>query len=135
MLEYLHAIKIALDTLMPLFVAGVTVVGTVLVAKINRVGRDSAAAVQKVDEVKKDIITNHGSKNIGDAIDRLTTKVDVINDNQQDLIRTVRGMQARDEALEHRVSAIEHRKVLHTSPIPSRPFGRLLKKRNHGWTS
>lgn len=42
-------------------------------------GRDLIKAVQAntktTNHISKSIVTNHGSKNIGDAVDRLTSKV------------------------------------------------------------
>lgn len=116
---------------MPLLVAAVTALGGIMVAKLNRVQKDSAEAVKKVDKVQQDIITNHGSKNIGDAIDRLTTKVQVIGDNQDDLIRTVKGMQARDEALEHRMTAVEHRSGIHPRTGPMYHINKRFKRRKY----
>ncbi|WIC89583.1 membrane protein [Microbacterium phage GardenB] len=104
----LEAVKTIIDSLMPLFVAIVTVYGGIMVAKLNKVQKEAQATNAKVAQVQKDIVTNHGSKNIGDAIDRLTTHVNVMSDNQDDLIQTVKGMQSRDEALEARMNAVDH---------------------------
>jgi hypothetical protein len=104
----LEAVKTIIDSLMPLFVAVVTVIGGVMVAKLNKVQKETKDTSARVAQVQNDIITNHGSKNLGDAIDRLTTHVNVMSDNQDDLIATVKGMQARDEALEARQNATEH---------------------------
>ena len=119
----LEAITRILDSLTPVFVAATTVYGSVLVAKINKVHKDTQATNDKVTKVQQDIVTNHESKNLGDAIDRLTTKVSVISDNQDELIATIKGMQAREAALETRMSAVEIRRPHpasqpHTRPIP-----------------
>ncbi|QBZ73251.1 membrane protein [Microbacterium phage Theresita] len=106
----LEAIERILSVLTPVFVAATTAYGAVLVAKISKVQKDTKATNEKVTKVQKDIVTNHGSKNLGDAIDRLTTKVNTISDNQDDLISTVKGMQARDESLEARMLSMEHSK-------------------------
>lgn len=107
----LEAVVGVLNAITPIFVAGITAVGGVLVAKVNKVQKDARATNEKVTQVQQDIVTNHGSKNLGDAVDRLTEKVGVISDNQDELIQTVRGMQARDEAVEARVQALEHSKT------------------------
>ncbi len=107
----LEAITSILGVLTPVFVAATTAYGAVLVAKIGKVQKDARATNEKVTKVQQDIVTNHGSKNLGDAIDRLTTKVGVISDNQDDLIQTVKGMQARDESLEARMASMEHSRV------------------------
>ncbi|QDF15989.1 membrane protein [Microbacterium phage MonChoix] len=104
----LEAVKTIIDSLMPLFVAVVTVYGGIMVAKLNKVQKETQATNARVAQVQNDIITNHGSKNLGDAVDRLTTHVNVMSDNQDDLIATVKGMQSRDEALEARMNATEH---------------------------
>lgn len=126
----LEAIKTIIDSLMPLFVAVVTVVGGIMVAKLNSVQKQTQATNDKVVQVQKDIVTNHGSKNIGDAIDRLTTHVNVMSDNQDDLIRTVKGMQSRDEALEARMNATDHilARMGHTPRRPGRGF-RLFNRK------
>lgn len=53
-------------------------------------GRDLIKAVQAntktTNHISKSIITNHGSKNIGDAVDRLTAKVAEIDTALQDHI-------------------------------------------------
>lgn len=96
----LEAIERILGALTPLLVAATTVYGGVLVAKINKVNT-------KVDKVQKDIVTNHGSKNIGDAIDRLWEKLDNVSYNQQELIDNVKKLHAQDDVLEGRMNAIE----------------------------
>ncbi|UVG34592.1 membrane protein [Microbacterium phage Cheeto1] len=115
----LEAIERILAAVTPLLVAATTVYGGVLVAKINKVNT-------KVDKVQKDIITNHGSKNIGDAIDRLWEKLGVVSDNQQDLIENVKKLHAQDDVLEGRMSAIErffHPRSArtHTGPVAQAP--------------
>lgn len=107
----LEAIERILSALTPIFVAATTAYGAVLVAKINKVQKDAKDTNEKVAKVQSDIITNHGSKNLGDAIDRLTDKVGRISDNQDDLIKTVKGMQARDESLEARMASMEHARI------------------------
>ncbi|AVJ51015.1 membrane protein [Microbacterium phage Pikmin] len=98
----LETIMELFEAAIPVFVAGVTAYGAVLVAKVNK--------------IQKDIKTNHGSKNLGDAIDRLTTKVSTISDNQDDLISTVKAMQSRDKALEDRVGSLEETRNKHLFP-------------------
>lgn len=122
----LEAVERIFGALMPLMVAVITAYGAVLVAKVNKVQKSTRETDAKVSQVQADIVTNHGSKNLGDAIDRLTTKVQVISDNQDDLIETVKGMQARDTALEARMGLLERVRVPrpstspHTGPIPIR---------------
>ena len=82
-----------INVLMPLFVAVVTAYGTVMVAKLNK--------------VQKSKTTNHGSKSLGDAIDIIRTKVDVISDNQDDLISTVKQLHQRDKVFDARLLHVE----------------------------
>lgn len=53
-------------------------------------GRDLIKAVQAntrtTNHISKSIVTNHGSKNIGDAVDRLTSKVAEIDQALKDHI-------------------------------------------------
>ncbi|QDK02417.1 membrane protein [Microbacterium phage Nucci] len=97
MLEVIERIGAVLT---PLFVAVITVYGGVMVAKINKVKAN-------VEKVQSDIITNHGSKNIGDAIDRLTTRVMVISDNQDQLILDVKALKAHDAEVDTRLDNID----------------------------
>ncbi|QNL31037.1 membrane protein [Microbacterium phage Kauala] len=125
----LEVIERILGALMPLMVAVTTAYGAVLVAKVNKIKKEATETNAKVAQVQSDIITNHGSKNLGDAIDRLTSKVGVISDNQDDLIATVKGMQARDTALETRMSALEQRRVPHGSHTPTGPIPLRFKRK------
>lgn len=118
----LEVIERILGALMPLMVAATTAYGAVLVAKVNKIKKEATETNVKVAQVQADIVTNHSSKNLGDAIDRLTTKVGCISDNQDELIATVKGMQARDAALEARMSAVEQRRVPHSSHTPTGPI-------------
>lgn len=53
-------------------------------------GNDTAAAAHlEVKQVAESIVTNHGSKNIGDAIDRLTVKLDDLGDRMEALEKKV----------------------------------------------
>lgn len=89
----LEALMSLINVLMPLFVAVVTAYGAVMVAKLNK--------------VQKSMTTNHGSKSLGDAIDIIRTKVDVISDNQDDLISTVKQLHQRDKVFDERLQHVE----------------------------
>lgn len=117
----LEVIERILGDLMPLMVAATTAYGAVLVARVNNLKKESEETHAKVSQVQADIVTNHSSKNLGDAIDRLTDKVQVISDNQDELIATVKGMQARDTALEARMSAVEQHRFPDSSHAPTGP--------------
>ena len=127
----LEVIERILSGLMPLMVAATTAYGAVLVARVNNLKNESAETHAKVSQVQADIVTNHSSKNLGDAIDQLTDKVQVISDNEDELIATVKGMQARDTALEARMSAVEQHHVPHSSHTPTGPvhIKKFVKRR------
>lgn len=107
----LDALLNIIGTLTPVFVATVTAYGAVLVAKVNK--------------IQKDIKTNHGSKNLGDAVDIIWNKIDDVRDRQEDMATTLESMQSRDESLSRRVYALEQTKhrvlrqldMKHTGPI------------------
>ena len=82
-----------LNALTPLFVAMVTAYGAVLVAKVSKLQRD--------------IKTNHGSRNLGHAIDIIRTKVELIEDNQDDLIESVKKLHRTDSILKERLDDLE----------------------------
>ncbi|AXH48596.1 membrane protein [Microbacterium phage Sansa] len=97
MLEVIERIGVVLT---PILVTVITVYGGVLVARLNKVNN-------KVEKVQSDIITNHGSKNIGDAIDRLTTKVGAISENQDRLILDVAALKRHDAEVDTRLDNID----------------------------
>lgn len=122
----LEVIERILGVLTPLLVAVITVYGGVLVAKLNKVNN-------RVEKVQSDIITNHGSKNIGDAIDRLTTKVHVISDNQDQMILDVRALKVHDTEVDSRLDHIEGtsrdtQKAVTDSIRVVKPFHSLVDK-------
>lgn len=125
----LEVIERIIGNLMPIMVAATTAYGAVLVAKVNKINKEASETHAKVTKVQQDIVTNHESKNLGDAIDRLTTKVECISDNQDELIATVKSIQARDTALEARMSAVEQRRVPHTSHTPTGPIPLRFKRK------
>lgn len=84
-----------LTILSPIMVAVVAAYSSVLVAKISR--------------VQKDIKTNHGTANIGQAIDVIRSRVDVIATSQADVIKVVKEMNKADEDLNNKIDRIENR--------------------------
>lgn len=87
-----QALSHLLGFLTPVMVAIITAYSAVLVAKVNK--------------VQKDITTNHGSKNIGDAIDKLSTQVDRIDKNQDMLLTSVSAIQRKGKVLSTRVDTL-----------------------------
>lgn len=96
-----------LNALTPLLVAVTAAGGGILVAKINKIKTQVAEASAKVSQVQTDIVTNHGSKNIGDAIDRLTTHVFDISAKQDQLILDVAALKDHDTEVDSRLDHIE----------------------------
>lgn len=84
-----------LTILSPIMVAMVAAHSSVLVAKLNR--------------VQKEIKTNHGTSNIGNAIDVIRSRVDVIATSQADVIRVVKEMNKADKSLNDKIDRIEDR--------------------------
>lgn len=84
-----------LTILSPIMVAVVAAHSSVLVAKLNR--------------VQKEIKTNHGTSNIGNAIDVIRSRVDVIATSQADVIRVVKEMNKADKDLNDKIDRIEDR--------------------------
>ncbi|QDF15753.1 membrane protein [Microbacterium phage Finny] len=123
MLEVIERIGAVLT---PILVTVITVYGGVLVARINKVKT-------KVEKVQSDIITNHGSKNIGDAIDRLTTKVGAISENQDRLILDVAALKRHDAEVDTRLDNIDKassdtRNAVTDTIRVVKPFHKLVDK-------
>lgn len=115
-----------LAALTPLLVAATAAFSGILVAKINNVKN-------KVEKVQTDIITNHGSKNIGDAIDRLTTKVTVISDNQDQLILDVKALKQHDAEVDTRLDQIDESSRVTKDAVTDtirvvKPFHKIVDK-------
>lgn len=79
----------------PILVAIITVMGSVVVTKIER--------------LQKDIRTNRGSANLGDAIDLIRDRVDTLNANQLELMKDVRVMKRQDMHILSRLATLEER--------------------------
>lgn len=79
----------------PILVAIITVLGSVVVTKIER--------------LQKDIRTNRGSANLGDAIDLIRDRVDTLNANQLEIMKDVRVMKHQDTHILSRLITLEER--------------------------
>lgn len=79
----------------PILVAIITVMGSVVVTKIER--------------LQKDIRTNRGSANLGDAIDLIRDRVDTLNANQLELMKDVCVMKHQDMRILSRLAILEER--------------------------
>ncbi len=82
-------------TISPILVAIITVMGSVVVAKIER--------------LQKDIRTNRGSANLGDTIDLIRDRVDTLNANQLEIMKDVRVMKNQDTHILSRLTTLEER--------------------------
>jgi len=69
----------------------------------------SSILVAKISRVQKDIKTNHGTANIGQAIDVIRSRVDVIATSQADVIKVVKEMNDADKAVHSKIDKIETR--------------------------
>lgn len=79
----------------PILVAIITVLGSVVVTKIER--------------LQQDIQTNRGSTNLGDAVDLIRDRVDTLNANQLELMKDVRVMKSQDTHILSRLTTLEER--------------------------
>lgn len=79
----------------PILVAIITVMGSVVVTKIER--------------LQNDIRTNRGSANLGDAVDLIRDRVDTLNANQLELMKDVRVMKNQDTHILSRLTTLEER--------------------------
>lgn len=79
----------------PILVAIITVMGSVVVTKIER--------------LQKDIRTNRGSANLGNAIDLIRDRVDTLNANQLEIMKDVRVMKNQDTHILSRLTTLEER--------------------------
>lgn len=84
-----------LDVLVPVLVAIVTVVGSIMVAKIGK--------------MEKAIKTNHGTKCIGDATDKILTEVRSNTEQLRAVARDVGYLRKRDDLLDERMLSYEQR--------------------------
>lgn len=73
------------------------------------VAAHSSVLVAKLNRVQKEIKTNHGTSNIGNAIDVIRSRVDVIATSQADVIRVVKEMNKADKDLYDKIDRIEDR--------------------------
>lgn len=82
-----------LDTLSPVLVASV--------------GAYSAITVAKLSKMQKDIKTNHGTANIGEAIDIIRSRVDSIGSSQLRMANSIDELRLRDQNKTEKLDDIE----------------------------
>lgn len=110
----LEAFERILNALSPLLIAMMTAFSAMVVARISSLQKDVQANKKQTAQVHADLKTNHGSKNIGDAIDILRTKVDEGFERQDKKISEVATrLESQDLMTERRVATLE--KVVDTA--------------------
>lgn len=92
-----------ITVLTPICVAAITVVGSIIIAKINK--------------VHSDMKTNHGSKNLGDAVDKITESLNRIKHKQDGLSNDVGNIQNDLDKQRGKLSAIAKKTNTMTEPI------------------
>lgn len=90
-----HAAIEIVAAISPILVAIITVMGSVVVTKIER--------------LQNDIRTNRGSTNLGDAVDLIRDRVDTLNANQLEIMKDVRVMKNQDTHILSRLTTLEER--------------------------
>ena len=61
------------------------------------VGAYSAITVAKLTKMQKDIMTNHGTSNIGEAVDIIRSRVDSISLSQARIMECIDHLKLNDE--------------------------------------
>lgn len=89
----MEGLLVILDTLSPVLVSGV--------------GAYSAITVAKLSKMQKDIKTNHGTANIGEAIDIIRSRVDSIGASQLRMANSIDELRLQDEDTADKLEDIE----------------------------
>lgn len=89
----MEGLLVILNTLSPVLVASV--------------GAYSAITVAKLSKMQKDIKTNHGTTNIGEAVDMIRTRVDTISASQLRMATSIDELRLRDENKSYQLDDIE----------------------------
>lgn len=71
------------------------------------VGAYSAITVAKLTKMQKDLETNHGSSNIGEAVDMIRARVDSISLSQDRMMDYVDHLRLNDEKTASKIQDIE----------------------------
>ena len=74
---------------------------------VAAVGAYSAITVAKLTKVQKDIKTNHGTANIGEAIDVIRSRVDAISLSQDAMSASIDHIRFRSDDLSNRMDSLE----------------------------
>lgn len=83
-----------IESISPVLVALVAAYSSVLVAKLNK--------------VQKDIQTEPGTKNLGDAVDQIKNQVNIISSNQASTLQTLEKVDINTSKLDTRVALLEN---------------------------
>lgn len=73
------------------------------------VGAYSAITVAKLTKMQKDIKTNHGSSNIGEAVDIIRARVDSISLSQARIMEHIDHLKLNDEKTASKIGDIEEK--------------------------
>lgn len=71
------------------------------------VGAYSAITVAKLTKMQKDIMTNHGTSNIGEAVDIIRSRVDSISLSQARIMEDIDHLKLNDEKTASKICDVE----------------------------
>lgn len=75
---------------------------------VAAVGAYSAITVAKLTKMQKDIKTNHGTANIGEAVDIIRSRVDGISLSQDTMSAGIENLRNRSDELHNRMESLEN---------------------------
>ena len=75
---------------------------------VAAVGAYSAITVAKLTKMQKDIKTNHGTANIGEAVDIIRSRVDGISLIQDTMSAGIENLRNRSDELHNRMESLEN---------------------------
>lgn len=75
---------------------------------VAAVGAYSAITVAKLTKMQKDIKTNHGTANIGEAVDIIRSRVDGISLSQDTMSAGIENLRNRSDDLYNRMESLEN---------------------------
>ena len=75
---------------------------------VAAVGAYSAITVAKLTKMQKDIKTNHGTANIGEAVDIIRSRVDGISLSQDTMSAGIENLRNRSDDLHNRMESLEN---------------------------
>lgn len=76
---------------------------------VATVGAYSAITVAKLTKMQKDLETNHGTSNIGEAVDMIRSRVDSISLSQARIMECIDHLKLNDEKTASKICDIENK--------------------------